>query len=123
MAYKISGNDVINNSRTHLDQYGNVRTIPPNSQTSAYVLTTSDIGRYVNITTGGVTVNSGIFSSGDAISVYNNSSSNQTITQGTSVTLRLGGTATTGNVTLAQRGVATILCVGTNDFVVVGNVS
>ena len=32
----------------------------------------------------------------------------------------LAGTATTGNRTLAQRGVATVLCVGTNTFVISG---
>jgi hypothetical protein len=45
------------------------------------------------------------------VTVFNNSGSSQTITQGTSVTLRLAGTATTGNRTLAQYGVATLLCV------------
>jgi hypothetical protein len=32
----------------------------------------------------------------------------------------LVGTATTGNRTLAQRGVATVLCVGTDTFVIMG---
>jgi hypothetical protein len=95
-------------------------SVPPNSQTAAYTLQSTDVGKYINITTGGVTVPSGIFSSGDVVSIYNNSGSNQTITQGTSVTMYLGGTATTGNRTLAQRGVATILCVGTNTFVSMG---
>lgn len=102
------------------DSKGDVRAIPQNSQTSAYILAASDIGKHIGITTGGVTVNAGIFSVGDAVSIYNNSSSNQTITQGTSVTMYLVGTATTGNRTLAQRGVATILCVGTDTFVIMG---
>jgi hypothetical protein len=67
-----------------------------------------------------VTVNTSIFSAGDAISIYNNSASNQTITQGGSVTMYLGGTATTGNRTLAQRGICTILCVASNTFVISG---
>ncbi len=102
------------------DSSGNVRAVPQNSQTSAYILAASDVGKHISITTGGVTVNSGIFSAGDAISIYNNSGSNQTITQGGSVTMYLAGTATTGNRTLAQRGVATVLCVGTNTFVISG---
>ena len=61
-----------------------------------------------------------MFSAGDAISVYNNSASAITITQGSSVTLRLVGTSTTGNRTLAQRGLATIVCVASNDFVITG---
>jgi hypothetical protein len=102
------------------DSSGNVRAVPQNAQTSAYILAASDVGKHISITTGGVTVNSGIFSVGDTISIYNNSSSNQTITQGTSVTMYLVGTATTGNRTLAQRGVATILCVASNTFVIMG---
>lgn len=97
-----------------------VRSIPQNSQTSAYILAASDIGKHISITTGGVTINTGIFSAGDAISIYNNSGSNQTITQGTSVTLRQAGTANTGNRTLAQYGVCTVLCVGSETFVISG---
>jgi hypothetical protein len=67
-----------------------------------------------------VTVPSGIFSEGDVISVYNNSASNQTITQGTSVTMYFSGTSTTGNRTLSQRGLSTILCVGSNTFIIGG---
>ena len=99
---------------------GGVRSIPQNSQTSAYILAASDIGKHVSITTGGVTINTGIFSAGDAVSIYNNSGSNQTITQGTSVTLRQAGTANTGNRTLAQYGVCTVLCVGSETFVISG---
>jgi len=93
---------------------------PPNAQTAAYILTGGDVGKYINITTGGVTVPNGVFASGDVISIYNNSAANQTITQATSVTMYLVGTATTGNRTLAQRGVATILCVAANTFVCTG---
>jgi hypothetical protein len=102
------------------DSKGDVRTIVQNAQTGAYVLVAADAGKHISITTGGVTVNTSIFSAGDAISIYNNSASNQTITQGASVTMYLGGTATTGNRTLAQRGICTILCVASNTFVISG---
>jgi hypothetical protein len=102
------------------DSIGNLRTIVQNSQTSAYVLVATDAGKHISITTGGVTVNASIFSVGQAITIFNNSASNQTITQGTSVTMYLAGTATTGNRTLAQRGVCTILCVASNTFVISG---
>jgi len=97
-----------------------IRSIPQNSQTSAYILAASDIGKYISITTGGVTINTGVFNAGDVVSIYNNSGSNQTITQGTSVTLRQAGTANTGNRTLAQYGVCTVLCVGSETFVISG---
>ena len=97
-----------------------IGNIPQNSQTSAYTLVVGDAGKHVNITTGGVTVPSGVFSVGDAVSIYNNSASDQTITQGTSVTLRQAGTSNTGNRTLAQRGICTVLCVASNEFVITG---
>jgi hypothetical protein len=94
--------------------------IPQEAKTSSYTLVITDVGKHISITTGGVTVPSGVFSVGDAISIYNNSATNQTITQGGSVTMYLGGTATTGNRTLAQRGIITVLCVDSNTFVIAG---
>ena len=95
--------------------------IPANTQTSAYTLVASDAGKHINITNGGVTVPSGVFSVGDAISIFNNSTNDQTITQGGSVTLIEAGTINTGNRTLAQYGLATILCVQSNSFVITGS--
>ena len=89
------------------------------TKTSSYTLTASDIGTLVT-TDSAVTVDQNIFTAGDAITIYNNSASNITITQGTNVTFYLAGTATTGSRTLAQRGVATVLCVASNAFVVSG---
>lgn len=102
------------------DSKGDVRSVPQNAQTGAYTLVVGDAGKHISITTGGVTVPAGVFSVGDAISIYNNSGSNQTITQGGSVTLRQAGTANTGNRTLAQYGVCTVLCVASNTFVISG---
>jgi hypothetical protein len=102
------------------DSKGELRLIPPNSQTAAYTLLATDAGKVITTTSGGVTVPQNIFVAGNAISIYNNSANNQTITQGTSVTMYLGGTATTGNRTLAQRGIATVLCVTSNIFVISG---
>jgi hypothetical protein len=105
---------------TVTDSKGELRSVPQNTQTSAYVLVASDSGKYISITTGGVTVPSGVFSAGETVTIYNNSSSSQTITQGTSVTMYQVGTANTGNRTLAQRGLATVICVASNTFVITG---
>lgn len=102
------------------DAIGNVRDIVNSPQTAAYIPAVTDNGEMINITTGGVTINSGIFSPGNNITVYNNSAVSQTITQGAGVTLRLAGSATTGNRTLAQRGICTIVCVASNEFVISG---
>jgi len=103
-----------------LDVSGNVRALPINNQTAAYVAAASDLGKVISITTGGVTINSGVFAANDVFSIWNNSASNQTITQGAGVTIYLVGTATTGNRTLAQRGLATVYCVAANTFVISG---
>ena len=102
------------------DVAGDVRSIPQNAKTAAYTLVAADNGKHISITTGGVTVPSAVFSIGQAVTIFNNSASSQTITQGASVTLRLGGTANTGNRTLAQYAVATLLCVDTDTFVITG---
>ena len=68
----------------------------------------ADAGKAIYISTGGITMNDSVFSAGDAVSIINNSGSDQTITQGTNVTLYNTGDATTGNRTLAGRGMATV---------------
>jgi hypothetical protein len=100
------------------DSKGNVRLITQNAQTTSYTLVSSDTGKHIS-TTAGVIVPSGLFSAGDCISIFNNSASSITITT-SAVTCYLAGTATTGNRTLAQRGVATLLCVASNTFVITG---
>lgn len=101
----------INASGSISDSKGDVRSAPINSQSGAYVLLSSDAGKTISITTGGVTVNASVFNAGDMVTIFNNSASSQNITQGASVTLRLTGTATTGTRALAQYGIATLLCV------------
>lgn len=70
--------------------------------------------------TGDITLNGGVFSSPQVIMFYAGASA-RTITQGTSMTLRLGGTATTGNRSLAARTVAVGLVISTNEIVIAGS--
>ena len=114
MTTKISSNNIQPETLVELKKITEV------TKTQSYTLDVSDIGKYINITTGGVIVPANVFSTGDAVSVYNNSASSQTITQSAGTTVYLVGTSTTGNRTLAQRGLATVLCVGANTFVVGG---
>ena len=97
------------------------RNIPKNSKTAAYTISSSDVGKVICITTGGVTVTTGVFTAGDAVSIYNDSGSDQTITEGSTSTLRLVGSPTTGDRTLAGYGLCTLLCVDSADtFVIAG---
>ena len=90
------------------DSKGNLRSIPINTQSSAYVAVAADAGKVVYISTGGITINNAVFSEGDALTIINNSGSDQTITQGSGVTIHNAADAATGNRTLAGRGMATI---------------
>ena len=98
-----------------------VTSLTENAQTGAYTLVASDAGKYISITTGGVTAPASVFSAGEPVTIYNNSGSNQTITQGSGLTLYSAGTSDTGNRTLAQRGVATILYLSGSEAVIGGS--
>lgn len=94
-------------------------TVTINPQTVAYQLAATDVGRAVS-TNSAVTVNGAVLSAGFNCSIFNNSAASITLTSGTGVTMYIAGTATTGNRTLAQRGIATLLCVAANTFVISG---
>ena len=102
---KVTG---VSTATSFSDSKGNLRSIPANSQSGAYVAVAADAGKAIYISTGGVTINDSVFSAGDAVTIINNSGSNQTITQGSGVTLYNAADATTGNRTLAGRGMSTI---------------
>jgi len=104
------------------DIIGNVRSIAIRNTATSYVLTAADNGQMVSITTGSVTVNTGTFASpfGQTVSIYNNTVTSMSIVSGSGVTLRLAGTLSTGTRTLARYGVATIVCVASNTFVMSG---
>ncbi len=93
-------------------------------KTSSYTLATSDIGEFVGVGSGGsITIPNSTFAAGDIISIFNNTSGNITITCSIT-TAYIAGTNTDKNtMTLATRGVATILFISGTVCVVTGNVS
>ena len=91
------------------DSKGNLRNIPQNSQSSSYSLVAADAGKHVYISSGGVTIPASEFSTGDAITIINNSGSDQTITCSAVDTYLAGDTSTKSSLTLKGRGVATFL--------------
>jgi hypothetical protein len=93
------------------------RKIPAASVTTG-AFVAADSGKCV-YATAGVTVPNSVMAQGDAVTIYNNTASAITITA-TITTLRLAGTATTGNRTLAARGVATVLHISGTEAVISG---
>ena len=90
------------------DAIGDLRAIPANATTSAYTLVASDRGKTVTNTSGGVTIPYNVFAAGDAVTIVNHSGSAITLTQGSNMTLYNCQGGTTGNRTLAARGMATV---------------
>jgi hypothetical protein len=113
-----AANNITTTAGNMIDQLGEVRTVPANTQASTYTLVASDHGKVI-IASDTITVPSGIFSTGQTISIYNNTSSDISINR-SSVTMYWVTDGTDADRTLATRGVATILCVGTNTFVITG---
>lgn len=68
---------------------------------------------------GDITLNDGVFTAGDRGEIYAGGSA-RTITQDTGMTLRLDGTSTTGNRSLAARGRLSWYCVSSTEIVVSG---
>lgn len=104
--------DQVNNAGTiivacgAIEFSGSVRGRKPLSSETSGTLTSASANKRVKAT-GGVTINDGVFTAEDDVEIYNDSDSSITITQDTGMTLRLGGVAsTTGNRTLAARGIA-----------------
>ena len=101
------------------------RNIPPvGTKTGSYTLATSDVGEYVQVSTGGsITIPDATFAEGDAVSIFNNTTGAITITC-TITTAYIAGTDTDkATVSLATRGVATILFISGTVCVITGNVS
>ena len=91
------------------DSKGDLRAIVRSVKSSAYTLVASDAGKCIYINTGGVTINANVFGTdGHAVTIVNDSGSDQTITQGSGLSLYNTADATTGNRTRAGRGMATV---------------
>jgi hypothetical protein len=109
-----------------LDGSGNVRNIPSagSAKTSNYTLAVTDIGEFVTVgASGSITVPNDIFAAGNAVSIYNDTASNATISL-TITTAYISGTDTDkASVTLATRGITTILFVNPSLCVLTGSVS
>jgi hypothetical protein len=94
-----------------------------NTQSTSYTLQATDDTKLIS-TSSNVTVTTSVFSNGQSVAIFNaNTTSSLTIIQDTSVTMYLAGSTTTGNRTLATKGIATVICVDSinNNFVITGS--
>jgi hypothetical protein len=102
------------------------RNIPRSgsAKTGSYSLATGDVGEFIEVGSGGsITIPDATFALGDVVSIFNNTSGAITITC-TITTAYIAGTDTDkASVSLATRGVATILFLSGTVCVISGNVS
>jgi hypothetical protein len=94
------------------------------TKTGSYTLAVGDVGKYVQVGSGGsITIPDATFAEGDAISVFNNTSGSITITCSITTAYIAGTDSDKATMTLATRGVATVLFISGTVCVVSGNVS
>lgn len=108
------------------DVAGKLRAIPSAgaAKTTNYTLATSDVGEFVEIGSGGgITIPNATFSAGDAVSMFNNTTGNVTITCSITTCYLAGTNEDKATLSLATRGVATVLFLDGTTAVVSGNVS
>lgn len=102
------------------------RNIPQSGsdKVTSYSLDVGDVGKFVGVgTSGSITIPNSTFAAGDVISIFNNTSGNITITCTITTAYIAGTDADKATVTLATRGVATILFLSGTVCVISGNVS
>jgi len=111
---------------TSSDGVGNLRNIPSAgaAKTSAYSLVITDIGEFVTVGSGGsVTVPNNTFVTGNAISVYNDTTGNVSINISTTTAYVVGTNTNRTGVTLATRGIANILFINPSYCILSGNLT
>jgi hypothetical protein len=94
------------------------------TKTSSYTLATTDSGEFIEVGTGGsIVVPNSTFTVGDAVVIFNNTSSAITLTMSIA-TAYIGGTdSDKATISLATRGVCNVMFISDTVCVVTGNVT
>jgi len=94
------------------------------TKTSSYQLTTSDVGKYVQVGSGGsITIPDATFAEGDVVVIANNHSSAITITCSITTAYIAGTDTDKASVSLATRGLCNILFLSGTACIISGNIS
>ena len=105
------------------DSIGPLRRVATdNVSGSSGNLSVSDANKVLRVSSSNITLTipPGIYTAGDMITFFNVSATNLTIAQGSGVTIYNSADGTTGNRTLAAKGLATLVCTASNEFVISG---
>jgi hypothetical protein len=124
MTLGVAGSGAVVSGTTYSDTYGKVRAIPlsGSAKTTSYTLAVSDVGRYIEIGSGGsITIPNSVFSAGDVVSAFNNTASSITITCSINTAYLAGINTDISSITLASRGIVTVLFISGTVAVLSGN--
>ena len=103
------------------DSIGPLRRLGIQNKTANYTLVSGDAGKLIRITTGTITVPASVFTAGDMVSIFNVGSGNVTVSS-SAVTVYNSADGDTGNTrTIAAKGMVTLVCTATNEFVISGS--
>ena len=95
------------------------------NKTQNYPIVSGDAGKFITINSSSYkfTINGSTgFSAGETVTLHNKSSGNVTIERtGSGVSLRFSGSALEGDRELTQRGIATIICIASNEYIISGS--
>jgi hypothetical protein len=120
------GTGVVTTAASYNDGAGKLRAIPQSgaAKVASYTLATTDVGEFIEIgTSGAIVVPDATFSAGDAVVLFNNTSGNITITLSITTAYLSGTDADKATLTLATRGVCSILFISSTVCVVTGSVT
>jgi len=118
--------DVTGLSGVISDTYGNIRDVPQSgsNKTTTYTLSAGDAGRFVGVgTSGKIVIPNAVMAAGNVVTLYNATTGNVTVECSISIAYIAGTNTDKASVTLATRGVATVLFLDSNNCVITGNVS
>lgn len=123
IGFSLGGTKRIDYSTTLIDFSVATRARLATSAETSGTLTSASSNKKVNAS-GGITIDGNVHTADDQTKIYAGASA-RTLTQGTTgtPTQRLHGSSTTGNLTLAARGVAVVDFISATEWVVSGDVS
>lgn len=120
------GTGVVTTAASYSDVAGKLRAIPQSgsAKTTSYTLATTDVGEFIEVgTSGAIVIPDATFSAGDAVVIFNNTSGAITITCTITTAYQAGTDSDKATLSLATRGIASILFISGTVCVVTGNVS
>lgn len=102
--------------------YSNIPAV--GAKTSSYTLAAADVGKYVELNSGGsIVIPTGVFSPGDIVLLVNNTTGSITITCSALTAYLAGVNSVVTSATFATRGLSNVFFVSSTLCLLYGNVS